>query len=388
MSLLDALVFRPILLAIHAADIFTQSLSLATTAGLIPSGLCLSSAPSKHKIPKHVAFSLVTSDGWELGLLDRRIRRNGQQRRNLETPPYELKSRSSNKGKEKETCVQAETDEEAGSTMEKQILLSTIQEAVRWAAVRDIGEVSIWNEDGLLDEYLDSVISFLVERPPTPPASGTSSPPPYNRQRCTNLTKPDGSPTSFPTIAAQPSSSSDMQSSWIQMEPPHTQESHSSLHSHDAKEPLTDFSASRSFTVWPDIEDIVPEYHYFNTASSSSASTTPSETTGPLLRGTNARKPVTIHILSGEAGDPMIAHITKKLIAEGVPSERVSQQMMEELVQANPRLPVVERATLYNRPTTVYLGADCENVAMVLQPREVIGWSGPRGIMGYNDGKG
>jgi hypothetical protein len=42
---------------------------------------------------------------------------------------------------------------------------------------------------------------------------------------------------------------------------------------------------------------------------------------------------VTVHVLSREAGDPMMAHITKKLIAERVPSERVSQQMIDELVQ-------------------------------------------------------
>lgn len=147
MSLLDTLVFRPILLAIHAADIVTQSWSSASTAGLIPSGLCLSSGPSKHKIPKHVAFSLVISDEWKLGQLNRPTRRDSEEGRNIHQR-HESQSRSGNKGKERESYQQAETDEEEWSTLERQALLSTIQDVVKWAAARDIGEVSIWNEDG------------------------------------------------------------------------------------------------------------------------------------------------------------------------------------------------------------------------------------------------
>ncbi|KAJ9121605.1 hypothetical protein QFC22_002224 [Naganishia vaughanmartiniae] len=333
MSLLDTLVFQPILLAIHAADIFTQSLSSAATAGLIPSGLCLSTAPSKHKIPKHVAFSLVISDEWKLESLDRRTRHDVRDRRNSVNRWHDSPLRSANKGKGRETWEQAESDDEEWSTAERQALLLTIQEAVRWAVVRDISEISVWNEDGLLDEHLESLISFLVERPPTPPASGTSSPPPYDRQRCTNTTNPDEIHTAFPATSVHPSSPPDLQSSWIQVKTPHMAESHTSIQSSDPAEALAEFNASRSFTVWPDLEDILPGYNHCDQASFSTSSTISSKTTSPLLRGTNGTSPVTVHVLSRDAGDPMMAHITKKLIADGVPSELVSQQMIEELIQ-------------------------------------------------------
>lgn len=180
-------------------------------------------------------------------------------------------------------------------------------------------------------------MSLLIERPPTPPASGTSSPPPYIRQRCATTTKPDESYTALPTATAEADSPSNMQTSWIRVEPPLALDSHSSLHSQDLKEPLLDFTASRSFTVWPGLEDIVPGCD-LNKPSSSSSSATSSSTTSLLFRGTTARKPVTVHILSRDAGDPMMAYITKKLIAEGIPSERMSQQMIEELVQGMSRL--------------------------------------------------
>ncbi|KAJ9111700.1 hypothetical protein QFC19_001060 [Naganishia cerealis] len=348
MSLLDALVFRPVLLAIHAADIFTQSFSVA---GLIPSGLTLSSGPSKHKIPKHVAFSLVISDQGKLGELKRRSRHEaGRQGRNNVPKPQESQSPSGNKGKEKETCEQAEYKEEL-SALESQALLSTVQQVVRWAAARDISEISIWNEDGkreldiffggftdrLLDKYLESLVSLLAERPPTPPASGTSSPPPYNRQRGQNRPRqPADSHTAFPANTPTGVSSPDVQSSWIRVDPPLLTETESQflLHTQDADEALDNFTASRSFTVWPDLENIMEGYDTCKLSSSSSLSRLPSsETTGSLLTDTTARKPVNVHVLARDAGDPMMAHITKKLIADGVPSERVSQQIVEQMVQ-------------------------------------------------------
>jgi hypothetical protein len=185
MDSLRRLVLTPVLVGVHAAYLLTEQIASAATS----STSARLSTPSRHSLrsPKHVAFSIVTSHGRH-SASSRDSGANSGDSRSRREP------QRSRKGKEKAR--------EGQWTEQEACVLETVREAVAWALRNEVDEISLWNEDGelvllisfehqhtnrnlflsigILEDVLPGLLSILVPSPPTPPASGSCSPPRFS----------------------------------------------------------------------------------------------------------------------------------------------------------------------------------------------------------------
>ncbi|KAJ9107232.1 hypothetical protein QFC20_003767 [Naganishia adeliensis] len=242
------LILRPLLLAIHAADIISTHLATLLT-------LDTSDTTIQGNVPNHVAFSLVGARG-----------------------PEKL-----------------------------------VKEVIEWAGERGVGEVSLWSEDGVFDSYsIPSVTSNKAPPSKTPDSIDTATPIHDNEDHepdwvqipspSSTLDKP--SPTSQQLTTSPPPPSP---SAGHQPRPKHT------------------------YTVFPSLSEITSR---------------------------RPHRPVTVHVLPRAAeGGTVLARITRELLIEGVRSEEVTQEMLDERIrehlgfQSDPCLLIIQ-PLLSTRPTT------------------------------------
>ena len=318
MDSLRRLALTPVLLGIHAAYLLTEQIASAATS----STSARPTTPSRHSVrsPKHVAFSIVTSHGRHSASSRDPAALHGHSRSRREP-------QQSRKGKEKAR--------EGHWTEQEACVLETVREAVAWALQNEVDEISLWNEDGepvlclafddqcinpnlslsagILEDVLPGLLSILVPSPPTPPASGSCSPP------------------RFPSLSRRRENGESIAS---------TSSSSESTERDDGHE--TNAQETQSYTVWPDMEEMLRnvqrECRLIRTLSFSTDKIGKLNMTFGLpcvaVVGDKVRmKPLSVHILPTFSSEDLLADITRNLVTTDTSLEAITIEYIDGLVR-------------------------------------------------------